>query len=54
MSRQYYTFLIFPGAHGKLRRIQLPSYFVQLVLGFAIAGVITMGALANSYARMLL
>jgi Peptidase family M23 len=54
MSRQYYTFLIFPGAHGKLRRIQLPSYIVQLVLGFAIAGVITMGALANSYARMLL
>jgi hypothetical protein len=54
MSRQYYTFLIFPGAHGKLRRIQLPSYIVQLVLGFAIAGVITLGAMANSYARMLL
>jgi murein DD-endopeptidase MepM/ murein hydrolase activator NlpD len=54
MSRQYYTFLIFPGAHGKLRRIQLPSYFVQLVLGFAVAGVLTLGALANSYAHMLL
>jgi hypothetical protein len=53
MDRQYYTFLIFPGAHGKLRQIQLPSYFVQLILGFAIAGLMTLGALANSYARML-
>jgi murein DD-endopeptidase MepM/ murein hydrolase activator NlpD len=54
MDRQYYTFLIFPGAHGKLRKIQLPPYVVQLILGFAIAGVMTLGALANSYARMLL
>jgi hypothetical protein len=54
MVRQYYTFLIFPGAHGKLRQIQLPTYFVQLILGFALAGVMTLGALANSYAHMLL
>jgi hypothetical protein len=54
MDRQYYTFLIFPGAHGKLRQIKLPSYFVQFIVGFAIAGVVTVGALANSYARMLL
>ena len=54
MVRQYYTFLIFPGAHGKLRQIQLPSYFVQLILGFALAGVMTLGVLANSYAHMLL
>ena len=54
MDRHYYTFLIFPGAHGKLRRIQLPAYFAQLILGFAVAGVITVGALANSYARMLM
>ena len=54
MDRKYYTFLIFPGAHGKLRKIHLPPYVVQLILGFAIAGVVTVGALANSYARMLL
>ncbi len=54
MVRQYYTFLIFPGAHGKLRQIQLPPYVVQLILGFAIAGVMTLGVMANSYARMLL
>jgi len=54
MARQYYTFLIFPGTHGKLRKIQLPSYFVQLILGFALAGVMTVGVLANSYAHMLL
>ena len=39
MDRKYYTFLIFPGAHGKLRKIHLPSFVVQLILGFAIAGV---------------
>jgi murein DD-endopeptidase MepM/ murein hydrolase activator NlpD len=54
MDWKYYTFLIFPGAHGKLRKIQLPSYAVQLILGFAIAGVLTLAALANSYAHMLL
>ena len=54
MVRQYYTFLIFPGAHGKLRQIQLPSYVVQLILGFALAGVMTLGVMANSYAHMLL
>jgi len=54
MDGKYYIFLIFPGAHGKLRRIHLPPYLVQLILGFAIAGVATGGALAGSYARMLL
>lgn len=54
MDCKYYTFLIFPGAHGKLRRIQLPPYVIQLILGFALAGVVTLAALANSYAHMLL
>lgn len=54
MGQQYYTFLVFPGAHGRLRQTQLPPYVVHLILGFAIAGVMTLGALANSYARMLL
>ena len=54
MDRRFYTFLIFPGAHGKLRKIHLPAFVVQLTLGFALAGIVTVGALANSYARMLL
>lgn len=54
MNRKYYTFLIFPGAHGKLRKIHFPPYVVQLTLVFALAGVVAVGALANSYARMLL
>ena len=54
MDRRFYTFLIFPGAHGKLRKIHLPSFVVHLTLGFAMAGLVTVGALANSYARMLL
>ena len=54
MERKYYTFLIFPGAHGKLRKVRLPFYAVQMVLALSVVGIITMGALANSYARMLL
>jgi hypothetical protein len=54
MHRKYYTFLIFPGAHGKLHKMYLPPYVVQLILSFAFAGVVTLGALANSYTRMLL
>ena len=54
MGRRYYTFLVFPGAHGKLRKIRIPTYVVHLTLCFAIAGVTTLGALAKSYARMLL
>jgi murein DD-endopeptidase MepM/ murein hydrolase activator NlpD len=54
MDRKFYTFLIFPGAHGKLHKIQLPFHVVYLVLGFSIVGIMTVAALANSYARMLL
>ena len=54
MSRNYYTFLVFPGAHGKLRKIRVPPYVFHLILCFALAGVTTLGALAKSYARMLL
>lgn len=54
MDPKYYTFLIFPGARGRVRKIQLPFYIVHLVLAFSIVGLITVVALANSYARMLL
>jgi len=54
MERRFYTFLIFPGAHGKLREIQLPFYMVHLVMVFSVIGLITVAALASSYARMLL
>jgi len=54
MERKFYTFLIFPGAHGKLHKIRLPFYVVHLLLGFTIVGIMTVAALASSYARMLL
>jgi len=54
MERRFYTFLIFPGAHGKLRKIQLPFYMVHLMMVFTVIGLITAAALASSYARMLL
>lgn len=54
MERKFYTFLIFPGAHGKLRKIRLPFYAVYMVLAMSVVGIVTMVGLANSYARMLL
>jgi murein DD-endopeptidase MepM/ murein hydrolase activator NlpD len=54
MDKKFYTFLIFPGAHGKLHKIRLPFYIVHMVLAFSVVGIMTIAALANSYARMLL
>lgn len=54
MEKKFYTFLIFPGAHGRLHKIQLPFYVVYMVLAFSAVGLMTVAALANSYARMLL
>jgi len=54
MEKKFYTFLVFPGAHGRLHRIRLPFYMVHLVLALSVVGIMTVAALANSYARMLL
>ena len=54
MEKKFYAFLIFPGAHGKLHKMQLPFYIIHLVMAFSIVGIMTVAALANSYARMLL
>jgi murein DD-endopeptidase MepM/ murein hydrolase activator NlpD len=54
MDKKFYTFLIFPGAHGNLHKIRLPFYVVHIVLAFSVVGIMTIAALANSYARMLL
>jgi len=54
MDKKFYTFLIFPGAHGELHKIRLPFYVVHMVLAFSVVGIMTIAALANSYARMLL
>jgi murein DD-endopeptidase MepM/ murein hydrolase activator NlpD len=54
MDKKFYTFLIFPGAHGKLHKIRLPFYIIHMVLAFSVVGIMTIAALANSYARMLL
>ena len=54
MERKFYTFLIFPGAHGKMHKVRLPFYVVHLVLTFSVVGIITVAALSSSYARMLL
>ncbi len=54
MDKRVYTFLIFPGAHGKVRRISLPPYAVHGALAFLIITITTMVALGTSYARMLL
>jgi murein DD-endopeptidase MepM/ murein hydrolase activator NlpD len=54
MQKKVYTFLIFPGVQGKVRRIQFPSYFVHMLVACGMAGMVALAALANTYARMLL
>jgi len=54
MQKKFYAFLIFPGAHGRLHKIQLPFYIIHMVLALSAVGIMTVAALANSYARMLL
>jgi murein DD-endopeptidase MepM/ murein hydrolase activator NlpD len=54
MEKKFYAFLIFPGAHGRLHKIQLPFYIIHMVLALSAVGIMTVAALANSYARMLL
>jgi murein DD-endopeptidase MepM/ murein hydrolase activator NlpD len=46
--------LIFPGAHGKLRKVRLPYYAVHMILAFSVVGIMSIAVLANTYARMLL
>jgi len=54
MEKKFYAFLIFPGAHGRLHKIQLPFYIIHMVLALSAVGIMALAALANSYARMLL
>jgi len=54
MKGNFYTFLLFTGTHGKLRKIRVPIYIIQVVLAFSLVGVMTVAALASSYAKMLL
>jgi murein DD-endopeptidase MepM/ murein hydrolase activator NlpD len=54
MERKLYTLLIFPGAHGKLRKVRVPFYIAHILLAFSVVGIVTVTALATSYARMLL
>ena len=54
MDKKYYTLLVFPGAHGTLHQVRLPFYIVHFMLAFSVVGIMTIVALANSYARMLL
>lgn len=53
MNNKFYTLLITPGAHGRVRKIQLPFYVVPVILGLSIIGIVMLAGLATSYARML-
>ena len=53
MNNKFYTLLITPGAHGRVRKIQLPFYVVPVVLALSIIGIVMLAGLATSYARML-
>jgi murein DD-endopeptidase MepM/ murein hydrolase activator NlpD len=53
MGRGTYTFLIV-APHGKLRRIEIPRYTFYMLCAATVVCLMTLTALANSYARMLL
>jgi murein DD-endopeptidase MepM/ murein hydrolase activator NlpD len=52
-KRKLYTLLLL-GPHGRPFKLQIPKYALYLLLAFSLVGVITLTALAKSYARMLL
>jgi murein DD-endopeptidase MepM/ murein hydrolase activator NlpD len=54
MERKFFTVLIFPGAHGRVHKIQLPIYAVYALLAFSLVGAMTVAVLASTYTRMLL
>ncbi len=54
MRKAACTLVFLTKAHGKLRTVRLPIYLVQVALVFSVVGLITVFALASSYARMLL
>ncbi|HUX11309.1 MAG TPA: M23 family metallopeptidase [Terriglobia bacterium] len=53
MNDKFYTLLISPGAHGRVRKVQLPFYVVPVILGLSVIGIGMLAGLATSYARML-
>lgn len=53
MDNQFFTILIFPGAHGKLRRIRLPFYALHAVLALSVLGLVMAFGMVTSYGRML-
>ncbi len=53
MEKNSYTILIFPGVHGKLRKVQIPYYVGHLVVVVGLLGLIAAVSVAASYARML-
>jgi murein DD-endopeptidase MepM/ murein hydrolase activator NlpD len=54
MNKRFYTLLVSPGAHGKLRKVHLPFYVVPLILLISVIGLVMAAGLATSYARMLI
>ena len=53
MNNKFYTLLVTPGAHGRIRKIQFPFYVIPVMLGLSLVGVVMLAGLATSYARML-
>src|SRR5487761_106104 len=50
---KFYTLLVV-APHGRSWKLRIPKYSLHAVLALSLMGVVTLTALANSYARMLL
>lgn len=53
MRKSYFIFVVAHSIRGRIRRIQIPQYFVHVVAGLAVVGAITVLGAAGSYTRML-
>ncbi len=53
MRKNYFIVVLAHSVHGRLHRIQVPQYFLYIILAFAVLGSITCFGFVSSYARML-
>jgi murein DD-endopeptidase MepM/ murein hydrolase activator NlpD len=53
MRKNYFVVVLAHSVHGRIHRIQVPQYFLYVIMAFAVLGGITCFGFVSSYARML-
>ncbi len=53
MRKSYFIFVVAHSIRGRIRRVQIPQYFIHVVAALAVVGAVTVLGAAGSYTRML-